>query len=37
MDGGFDIYGEIAEGIREYLVENGFKGVKEIVGLAHGG
>lgn len=37
MDGGFDIYGEIAEGIREYLAENGFKGVKEIVGLAHGG
>lgn len=37
MDGGFDIYGEIAEGIREYLVENGFKEVKDIVGLAHGG
>ena len=37
MDGGFDIYGEIAEGIRGYLAENGFKGVKEIVGLAHGG
>jgi dihydroorotate dehydrogenase (NAD+) catalytic subunit len=36
-DGGFDIYGEIAEGIRGYLAENGFKGVKEIVGLAHGG
>jgi len=37
MDGGFDVYGEIAEGIRGYLAENGFKGVKEIVGLAHGG
>jgi len=37
MDGGFDIYGKIAEGIREYLVENGFKEVKDIVGLAHGG
>ncbi|MBL7167662.1 dihydroorotate dehydrogenase [Candidatus Bathyarchaeota archaeon] len=37
MDGGFDIYGEIAEGIRGYLTENGFKEVKEIVGLAHGG
>ncbi|NQT08906.1 dihydroorotate dehydrogenase [Candidatus Bathyarchaeota archaeon] len=36
MDGGFDIYGEIAEGIRGYLTENGFKEVKEIVGLAHG-
>jgi dihydroorotate dehydrogenase (NAD+) catalytic subunit len=37
MDGGFEVYGEIAEGIRGYLAENGFKGVKEIVGLAHGG
>jgi len=37
MDGGFDVYGEIAEGIRGYLTENGFKGVKDIVGLAHGG
>ena len=37
MDGGFDVFGEIAEGIGGYLSENGFKGVKEIVGLAHGG
>ena len=37
MDGGFDVYGVIAEGIRDYLAENGFSGVREIVGLAHGG
>jgi dihydroorotate dehydrogenase (NAD+) catalytic subunit len=35
MDGGYDIYGEIAEGIRGYLEANGFKGVQEVVGLAH--
>ncbi len=35
IDGGYDIYGEIAEGIRGYLEANGFKGVQEVVGLAH--
>jgi dihydroorotate dehydrogenase (NAD+) catalytic subunit len=35
IDGGYDIYGEIAKGIRCYLEANGFKGVKEVVGLAH--
>jgi dihydroorotate dehydrogenase (NAD+) catalytic subunit len=35
MDQGFDVYGEIAEGIRGYLEANGFKEVKEVVGLAH--
>jgi len=35
MDGGYDIYGEIAEGIRGYLEANGFRAVKEVVGLAH--
>jgi dihydroorotate dehydrogenase (NAD+) catalytic subunit len=35
IDGGYDIYGEIAKGIRGYLEANGFKGVKEVVGLAH--
>jgi dihydroorotate dehydrogenase (NAD+) catalytic subunit len=31
---GFEVYGAVAEGIRRYLSENGFKEVKEIVGLA---
>lgn len=31
---GFEVYGTVAEGIRRYLKENGFKEVKEIVGLA---
>ena len=35
MDGGYDIFGEITRGIRGYLEANGFKGVQEVVGLAH--
>ena len=35
MDGGYDIFGEIAEGIRGYLEANDFRAVKEVVGLAH--
>lgn len=35
MERGFEVYGEVAEGIRCYLESNGFKEVKEIVGLAH--
>ena len=35
MDGGYDIFSEIAEGIRGYLEANGFRAVKEVVGLAH--
>ncbi len=31
---GFDIFSEVADGIRGYLKENGFRGVEEIVGLA---
>jgi dihydroorotate dehydrogenase (NAD+) catalytic subunit len=37
MEKGFDVYGEVAEGIRRYLDENGFRKVGEIVGLAWGG
>jgi len=37
MERGFDVYGEVAEGIRRYLEENGFREVGEIVGLARGG
>ena len=35
MDGGFGVFGEIAKGIRGYLEANGFREVKEVVGLAH--
>lgn len=35
MERGFEVYGEVAEGIGRYLEANGFKEVKEIVGLAH--
>jgi dihydroorotate dehydrogenase (NAD+) catalytic subunit len=35
MERGFEVYGEVAEGIGRYLEVNGFKEVKEIVGLAH--
>lgn len=35
MDGGYDIFGEITRGIRGYLEANGFRAVKEVVGLAH--
>jgi dihydroorotate dehydrogenase (NAD+) catalytic subunit len=31
---GFGVYREITEGIKGYLETNGFKSVKEIVGLA---
>lgn len=34
MTKSFDVYGAVADGIRRYLRENGFKEVKEIVGLA---
>lgn len=37
MEKGFDVYGEVAEGIRRYLDENGFREVGKIVGLARGG
>jgi dihydroorotate dehydrogenase (NAD+) catalytic subunit len=37
MEKGFDVYGEVAEGIRRYLDENGFRKVGEIVGLAREG
>ncbi len=37
MEKGFDVYREVAEGIRRYLEENGFREVGEIVGLARGG
>jgi len=30
-----DVYGKVANGIGRYLESNGFKEVKEIVGLAH--
>jgi dihydroorotate dehydrogenase (NAD+) catalytic subunit len=32
---GYDIYGEVVKGIRGYMDANGFKEVKDIVGLAH--
>jgi len=35
MTHGFEVYGKVNEGIRRYLEENGFSGVKEVVGLAH--
>jgi len=35
MTHGFEVYGQVNEGIRRYLEENGFSGVKEVVGLAH--
>jgi dihydroorotate dehydrogenase (NAD+) catalytic subunit len=35
MTHGFDVYGQVNEGIRRYLEDNGFNGVKEVVGLAH--
>jgi dihydroorotate dehydrogenase (NAD+) catalytic subunit len=34
MERGFEVFGEVAEGIRNYLEENGFREVKEVVGLA---
>ncbi len=37
MEKAFEVYGEVAEGIRCYLEENGFREVREIVGLARGG
>jgi dihydroorotate dehydrogenase (NAD+) catalytic subunit len=37
MSHGIDVYGEIAEGISSYLAENGYKDIKEIIGLAHQG
>ena len=33
---GLGIFHAVTEGIRNYLVENGFGSVREIVGLAHG-
>ncbi len=32
---GMDIFGEILRGIEKYLEENGFKDIREIIGLAH--
>ena len=37
IEKGFDVFGEIAVGIRGYLEEHGFGDVNEIVGLAQGG
>jgi dihydroorotate dehydrogenase (NAD+) catalytic subunit len=37
MNHGFEIYNTINMGIAIYLEENGFKSVKEIIGLAHRG
>ncbi|MCW4049674.1 MAG: dihydroorotate dehydrogenase [Candidatus Bathyarchaeota archaeon] len=34
MTHGVEVYGQINDGIREYLKENGFSSVKEVVGLA---
>ena len=35
MTRGFEVFRDVAEGIRAYLEENGFREVGEIVGLAH--
>ncbi|MDP2899726.1 MAG: dihydroorotate dehydrogenase, partial [Candidatus Bathyarchaeota archaeon] len=35
MDHGFEVYGKMNEGISEYLRENGFDSISEVVGLAH--
>jgi dihydroorotate dehydrogenase (NAD+) catalytic subunit len=35
MERGFNVFSDITNGISRYLSENGFKKVKEIVGLAH--
>ena len=35
MERDFKVFGEVAKGIGRYLEVNGFKEVKEIVGLAH--
>jgi dihydroorotate dehydrogenase (NAD+) catalytic subunit len=35
MTRGFEVYGEINEGIRTYLTENGYSKVSELVGGAH--
>lgn len=35
IDMGFEVFREVADGIRSYLEANGFKEVREIVGLAH--
>ncbi len=32
---GFEVYGKVNEGIERYLEENGFKSVREVVGVAH--
>jgi len=32
---GFQVIGEVVEGLRRYLLEEGFSSVREIVGLAH--
>jgi len=36
MREGFKVYRDVPEGIRGYMAENGFRDVREIVGLAHG-
>jgi dihydroorotate dehydrogenase (NAD+) catalytic subunit len=35
MTEGMGVYSKVAEGVREYLQENGFSCVKDIIGLAH--
>ena len=37
MTEGMEVYGRVTQGIRGYLQENGFSGVKDIIGLAHNG
>ena len=35
MTHGFEVYGQVSEGIHRYLEGNGFSSVKEVIGLAH--
>jgi len=35
MTHGFEVYGQVNEGIHRYFEDNGFNSVKEVIGLAH--
>ena len=35
MSHGFEVYGEVNDGVARYLSENGLYSVSEMVGLAH--
>ena len=35
MNHGFEVYGEVNDGVARYLSENGLCSVSEVVGLAH--